>query len=477
MQLNRAMFVRSFIATAMSVLMALSSSADWTYTETNTVQNGTSKGYITDGVWTFHAERAKGDVDRLTVDASTSSKCLIKSESPAKIDFSEIDGGFKVVKFSGGYRDAASPLRKYVTEFIAPHCTTFGGEQTFDGNTNLTRVEFCKDEPLNISHNVNSCFSKCVNLVVFEPRMINGALGSMFNGCIGLEGSFEILTATSLSAFCGCSKLQEVKVEKVTTFGQQAFDGCVSLTNIVFTTPIETIGNFAFRNCHKLTTELVQRLLSKNLKQLGNKIDDRYGCFQNCTGLTGTLVIDLPNLVTNVVPGICFSGCTSLDRVEIKTKELVDIDSKAFGGVRNGFELVLPKSGIKGRFGAQPVWPVGTRNAPYPKMFLMGEIEATLEKLKRTHYVLTRDEFEIENPNDWPYVKIENTILPSFSTVVDVMKADTLMCESKKVGDITYPKVKDKRVLAFVYYNSSSQPQNGFWVLDGRAKGLAVKVR
>ena len=138
----------------------------------------------------------------------------------------------------------------------------------------------------------------------------------------------------------------------------------------------------------------------------------------------------------------------------------------------------MPKSGIKGRFGAQPVWTGGyASNAPYPKMFLIGEIEATLEKLKRTHYVLTRDEFEIENPNDWPYAKIENTILPSFSTVVNVMNADTLMCESKKVGDITYPKVKDKRVLAFVYYNTTSQPSNGFWVLDGRAKGLAMKVR
>ena len=480
MQLNRAMFVRSFIATAISVLMALSSSADWTYTETNTVQNGTSKGYITDGVWTFHAERAKGDVDRLTVDASTSSKCLIKSESPAKIDFSEIDGGFKVVKFSGGYRDVASPLRKYVTEFIAPHCTTFGGEDTFNGNTNLTRVEFCKDEPLNIS-SVNRCFLSCVNLVDFRPRQIKGALGSMFNSCSNLEGGFEIegtSGGTSIGAFSGCAKLGEIKLKNIDTFSQGAFSGCTSLSNIVYDTPIANIGNYAFKNCTKITTEFVQSLLGKNLVRWGNSITDRWGCFMGCTGLTGTIVIDLPNLVTNVVPNQCFHGCSSLERVVVKSKNLCDIGNEAFYAISKGAEVVMPKNVIKGRFGRQAVWNENIGyNVPYPKICLIGDVEAYLDKINETHYIIRKADFE---DSAWVHHDLalgDGVIKPSYDYMITTMRKDEAMCTITTVDGKNKVKLLDKRIVGFIYYRSSSARENGCWILAEPKLGLTVTVR
>ena len=105
--------------------------AFWTYTETNTVQNGTSHGYITDNVWTFYASRANGSEKELTVDASKG--VSIDPKEPAKIDFTKINDGFKVVAFCG-WRNVLSPLRQYATEFIAPDCTTFGGEEAFYQN-------------------------------------------------------------------------------------------------------------------------------------------------------------------------------------------------------------------------------------------------------------------------------------------------------------------------------------------------------
>ena len=88
-------FARYAFITAAVGLFATSSDAAWTYTETNTVVNGVSKGSITDGVWTFYAERAKGATDELTVDASKGMS--INPAQPAKIDFSEIEDGYKVV--------------------------------------------------------------------------------------------------------------------------------------------------------------------------------------------------------------------------------------------------------------------------------------------------------------------------------------------------------------------------------------------
>lgn len=476
MQLNRAMFVRSFIATTISVFVALSSLADWTYTETNTVENGVSHGYITDNVWTFYASRAKNSTDELTVNASKG--VSINTEALAKIDFTKINDGFKVVAFYG-WRNASSPLCKYVTEFIAPHCTTFGGEDTFSGNTNLTRVEFCKDEPLNIS-SVNRCFLSCVNLVDFRPRQIKGSVGSMFNNCSNLEGGFEIEGngGTSSGVFSGCAKLGEIKLKNIDTFSQDAFSGCTSLSNIVYDTPIANIGNHAFKNCTKITTEFVQSLLGKNLVRWGNDMKNREGCFVGCTGLTGTIVIDLPNLVTNVVPKSCFSGCSSLERVVIKSKNLCDIDNKAFYAISKGAEVVMPKNVIKGRFGPQAVWNANIGyNVPYPKICLIGDVEAYLDKINETHHIIRKADFE---NSAWVHHDLASGVggnKPSYDYMITTMSKDEAMCTITKVDGKNKVKLLDKRIVGFIYFQSGSEKVNGCWILAEPKLGFTVTVR
>lgn len=477
MQLNRAMFVRSFIATALSVLMSLSSSADWTYTETNTVQNGTSKGSITDGVWTFYAERAKGSEKELTVNASKG--VSINPKELAKIDFTEINGGFKVVAFYG-WRNNLSPLRQYATEFIAPDCTTLGGEETFFRNINLTKVVFCENEPLKISGNVNYCFGECTNLVDFKPRQIKGVLGSMFYNCSNLEGRFEIEGngGTSIGAFSGCAKLGEIKLKNIDTFSQGAFSGCTSLSNIVCVTPIANIGNYAFKNCTKITTEFVQSLLGENLVRWGNSMTDRNGCFEGCTGLTGTIVIDLPNLVTNVVPNRCFYGCSSLERVVVKSKNLCDIGNEAFYAISKGAEVVMPKNVIKGRFGRQAVWNENIGyNVPYPKICLIGDVEAYLDKINETHYIIRKADFE---DSAWVHHDLAlgvGVIKPSYDYMIDTMRKDEAMCTITKVDGKNKVKLLDKRIVGFIYYRSSSARENGCWILAEPKLGLTVTVR
>lgn len=331
-------FARYAFITAAACMFATSSDAAWTYTETNTVASGVSHGYITDNVWTFYASRAKNSTDELTVDASKGMS--IDPAQPAKIDFSEIEGDYKVVKFVG-VRNTSSPLVLYTTEFIAPDCVNLSGQEIFYRgtannkpiyNTTLTKIELRKDVAVTLGS--DRMFCNCTGLTSFTPKKIAGTFlrTDMFSGCSALEGEFEFSECTQFygGVFYGCSKIGGIKAEKAVIIGQSAFRNCSNLSNIVLSAAVEKISNYAFAGCSKITTEFVQGLLHKGLTQLGNSATDRNGCFQNCTGLTGSLVWNLSNLITNAVPNDCFSGCTSLERVEIKSKNLVDIGSGAF---------------------------------------------------------------------------------------------------------------------------------------------------
>ena len=464
---------------AVLALLPVSGYCAWTYTETNTVANGVSHGYITDEVWTFYASRAKGSEKELTVDASKG--VSIDPKELAVINFTEIKDEFKVVAFYG-WRNNLSPLRQYATEFIAPDCTTFGGEEAFYKNINLRKVVFRENEnePLKISGNVNNCFGGCTSLDDFRPRQIKGVLGSMFNNCSNLEGRFEIEGngGTSIGAFSGCAKLGEIELKNIDTFSQGAFSGCTSLSNIVYDTPIAYIGNYAFRNCTKITTEFVQSLLGENLVRWGNSITDRWGCFMGCTGLTGTIVIDLPNLVTNVVPNQCFHGCSSLERVVIKSKNLCDIGDEAFYAISKGAEVVMPKNVIKGRFGRQAVWNNNEQyNVPYPKICLIGDVEAYLDKINETHYIIRKADFE---NSAWVHHDLAlgvGVIKPSYDYMITTMRKDGAMCTITTVDGKNKVKLLDKRIVGFIYYRSSSARENGCWILAEPKLGLTVTVR
>ena len=167
------------------VMPVFSNYGSWVYTETNTVANGVSKGSITDGVWTFYAERAKGATDELTVDASKGMQ--IDPAAPAKIDFTDISDGWKIVKFIG-VRSVSSPLVLYTTEFIGPDCTNLSGQEIFYPgpsveNTTLTKVALREDALITLGN--DRMFMNCTRLASFTPRRIaNKALQiSMFQNC------------------------------------------------------------------------------------------------------------------------------------------------------------------------------------------------------------------------------------------------------------------------------------------------------
>lgn len=451
-------FVRYAFITVAVGLFATPSDAAWTYTETNTVVNGVSKGSITDGVWTFYAERAKGATDELTVDASKGMS--INPAQSAKIDFSEIEDGYKVVKFVG-VRNTQSPLVLYTTEFIAPHCTNLSGQEIFypgnAKNTTLTKIQLCEDAEITLGN--DRMFRNCTSLSFFSPRKIaNKTLNTdMFSGCSALEGEFEFSECTQFNGgvFSGCSKIGGIKAENAVSIGQSSFAGCSSLSNIVLSSAVSAVGNFAFSGCSKITTEFVQGILNKGVTRLGNSETSREGCFQNCSGLTGTLVWNCPNVT--VIPKYCFSGCSSLERVEIKSY-VSEIQLQAFFDLKKSAEIYLPEIPVE-VYGAHAI---AGSSAPFPRVYLSGDIQIWLEKMyeNASNHLIKKEEF-----GDTSWVsKNRNDVTWGRNMGVKV-KSDTTMYEDGKV--------KDKNVVAFIMGNTN----NGCWILKQPEEGFKVIVR
>ena len=112
------------------------------------------------------------------------------------------------------------------------------------------------------------------------------------------------ITTIGDNAFQGCTSLTTVVIpDSVTTIGIAAFDGCISLTTIAIPDSVTTIGEDAFYGCTLLTTIVIPDSVT----------EIRQGAFADCTSLT-TVVI--PDSVT-AIREYAFADCTSLTTVAI----------------------------------------------------------------------------------------------------------------------------------------------------------------
>ncbi len=92
----------------------------------------------------------------------------------------------------------------------------------------------------------------------------------------------------------------------VISIGNDAFDDCINLTNIIVGNGVTTIGDYAFLSCSSLTSV-----------SLGNSVSSiGTGMFEYCSSLAG---ITIPNSVTNIGQD-AFALCSSLSRVTIGSR-------------------------------------------------------------------------------------------------------------------------------------------------------------
>ena len=148
-----------------------------------------------------------------------------------------------------------------------------------------------------------------------------------------LKGCYSVKEGTRIicdDAFFKCSSLTSIVISNsVVSIGDNAFKGCNSLSNVVIPNSVTTIEAGAFWDCSSLTSIVIPNSVVS--------IEDY--TFMDCCSL---LNIVIPDSVTSIE--ICaFSGCCSLSSVVIPNS-VVSIGGSAFSGCSSLTSIVIPNS-------------------------------------------------------------------------------------------------------------------------------------
>ena len=143
----------------------------------------------------------------------------------------------------------------------------------------------------------------------------------------------EVLTIGQ-DAFEGCNSLTSVSFESgsvLTTIGMGAFNLCNEFTSIIIPTSVTSIGSSAFNLCYNLTSLSFES--GSNLDTIGN------AAFSSCSKLTSVII---PDNTTNI-GWSSFASCTLLSSVTIGNS-VTTIGNGAFMTCTALTEIVIPAS-------------------------------------------------------------------------------------------------------------------------------------
>ena len=130
------------------------------------------------------------------------------------------------------------------------------------------------------------------------------------------------VTSIGEEAFWGCISLTSIKIpEGVTSIGKWAFDGCSGLTSINIPDGVTSIGSYAFEGCSSLT--------SINIPEGVTSIGEE--AFWGCGSLTS---IKIPKSVTSIGEW-AFRYCRNLEIVIDNSENNVKVGEAAFFGCKS----------------------------------------------------------------------------------------------------------------------------------------------
>lgn len=179
----------------------------------------------------------------------------------------------------------------------------------------------------------------------------------------GLKGNYSVKVGTRIicdDAFSKCSSLTSIVIsnsvvsigdgafkfsslsnivipDSMTSIGSGAFWGCCSLSNVVVPDSVTSIGNGAFRSCSSLSNVIIPN----SVTSIGNST------FYGCRSLSN---IGIPSCVTNIA-NFLFCGCRSLSDIVIPDS-VTSIGIGAFSNCRFLSNIVIPDSVTNIRRGA-----------------------------------------------------------------------------------------------------------------------------
>jgi len=134
----------------------------------------------------------------------------------------------------------------------------------------------------------------------------------------------------SAYAFCNCYSLTSIVLSKgITSIGMSAFSECYSLISVTIPKSVTTIDSYAFSSCHSLMTVA----LSKGITSIKSQL------FWGCSSLTS---ITIPESVTSG-GSLVFQDCCSLTSIIIP-EGIALIGSSDFNGCSSLASIILPES-------------------------------------------------------------------------------------------------------------------------------------
>ena len=200
------------------------------------------------------------------------------------------------------------------------------GSYAFRGCNRLTSV-MVPDSVTNIGY---AAFNSCRGLTsVTIPDSVTSIGEASFACCSGLTSVAipDSVTSIGVNAFAECYKLKNLMIpDSVTSIGSWAFEGCSGLGNVsVLSSRIE-LGSGIFAECNKITSVTIGQSICMN--RLSSVFSASYGsitnlvisegvasigslAFGDCSGLTS---VTIPSTVTSIGSS-AFYGCTNLANV------------------------------------------------------------------------------------------------------------------------------------------------------------------
>ena len=454
-----------FFSMLVCASFSLSIEAAWTYTETED-KNGVGPGTISDGKWTLTAKRIAKNSMNLKVYAEAGKATGPSELSP--MDFTEIEGGFKVVTI-GKIFGHLTECKEKISELIAPDCMTIEGGTGFGfgGCSKLTKVVLSPE----FSSFESKVFSGCVELAVFSPSelKVKTIPYQAFLNCNKLATDFTCDNLVTISdyAFQNCVSLKKIDAPNLEEISIKGFLDCTGLISVK-SKSLRLLGAQAFSGCTALDFDL-KDILGPSLEFLGNtnkNLKTISGSFLGCSSLKGPLVWDFPNLNPNIVHTNCFKNCTSLSSVVFKTS-VEEIQNGAFLSIAPGAQLFMHKEPPK-MFSAQAI---GNKKGPYPKIYIGGDTyDDWVEAIRVDNCMILKGDF-----NKW-----NGTIggkAKSWKDVAELMESDSAMCTV--AGDDTVALIGEEKrhVQAFVISADEKGNLYGFWVIKNPDSGFRVSIR
>lgn len=226
-----------------------------------------------------------------------------------------------------------------ITSLTIPNGVTSIGEYAFANCSALTSINI----PAGITSLPNYIFSGCSSLTSMTiPDNITTMGNNTFSGCTHLTSVVlgDGLTTIGTNTFNNCSALESLSIgENLTTFGSGTFNGCTSLATITINpnnTYYESSGNCLIE---KATGTILKGVNNSTIPTDESVTIIGNNAFQGCTGLTNIVIPD--NITT--IGNYAFASCTGLTGITI-SNSVTSIGSYAFSGCSSLVNLTIPNS-------------------------------------------------------------------------------------------------------------------------------------